>query len=189
MRTFHEADFRAHVAQNPVVAAILARWSQLALPDGWLVAGCLFQTVWNLQAGRAPGAGIKDYDLFYFDAGDTSEAAEARVQTRVAALLADLGVTVEVANQARVHLWYPQYFGQPYPALASAREGIGRFLVRETCVGIDPEACHAPHGLAGMYAGTLTPNPLTPYPELFARKAASYRERWSGLRIAESQTA
>jgi uncharacterized protein len=51
--------------------------------DGWLVAGCLFQTVWNLQAGRAPEAGIKDYDIFYFDAGDVSVAAEAAVQARV----------------------------------------------------------------------------------------------------------
>jgi hypothetical protein len=33
----------------------------------------LFQTVWNLQRGRPPGQGIKDYDLFYFDPTDLSE--------------------------------------------------------------------------------------------------------------------
>jgi hypothetical protein len=48
------------------------------LPDAWLVAGCLFQTVWNLQAGRDATAGIKDYDLFYFDDADLSEQAERK---------------------------------------------------------------------------------------------------------------
>jgi hypothetical protein len=29
-------------------------WGDLALPEGWLVAGCLFQTVRNLRSGLAP---------------------------------------------------------------------------------------------------------------------------------------
>jgi hypothetical protein len=84
--------------------------------DGWLVAGCLFQTVWNLQAGRAPEAGIKDYDIFYFDAGDVSVAAEAAVQARVERALGSVAAPIEVKNQARVHLWYEERFGHVYPA-------------------------------------------------------------------------
>lgn len=177
------ADFTNHVALNPVNRAILSRWHLLDLPGAWLVAGCLFQTVWNLQAGLRPESGIKDYDIFYFDPSDLGETAEAEVQARTASVLGDLGVTIEVANQARVHLWYPAHFGYDYPELASAEDGIGRFLVRETCVGVRPGECHAPFGLAGLYAGTLTPNPATPYPELFERKVASYRERWDWLNV------
>ncbi len=92
-----EARFRHDVLQNTVNAAILSRWQDLGLPNAWLVAGCLFQTVWNLQRGRQPGLGIKDYDLFYFNPNDLSEAAEAQAQARVNALLADLDATVEVA--------------------------------------------------------------------------------------------
>lgn len=55
---------------NPANRAILERLPALGLPDAWLVAGCLFQTVWNLRTGRPPMDGIRDYDLFYFDAGD-----------------------------------------------------------------------------------------------------------------------
>src|SRR5262245_22955723 len=127
-------EFRSHGEMNPANRAILSRWKSLDLPGSWLVAGCLFQTVWNLQAGRLPDAGIKDYDIFYFDPHDLSESAEAQVQAHTEFLLGDLGVTVEVANQARVHLWYPQYFGQPCPMLTSSEDGIGRFLVLETCV-------------------------------------------------------
>lgn len=173
--------FIADIARNPANAALLARWTRIDLPHAWLVAGCLFQTVWNLQAGQPPQTGIDDYDLFYFDPTDLSAAAEQQAQAHVAALAADLGIRVEVANQARVHLWYPGHFGRPCPVLRSAEDGIRRFLVRETCVAVRPGHGHAPYGLAGVYAGTLSPNPLTPYPELFARKVASYRARWPAL--------
>jgi hypothetical protein len=182
------SEFYSHVAMNPANRAILSRWKSLDLPDAWLVAGCLFQTVWNIQAGRSPGADIKDYDIFYFDPHDLSETAEAQVQAHTEALLGDLGVAVEVANQARVHLWYPEHFGQPYPALASSEDGISRFLVLETCVAVRPNDCFAPYGLAGLYQGTLSPNPLTPYAHLFSQKAASYRQRWGWLAVKETET-
>ena len=181
--------FRAEVLTNRNNRVILERWNALALPDCWLVAGCLFQTVWNLQAGRAPEANIKDYDLFYFDSEDLSEEAERTVQARVDEVLADLGVPIEVANQARVHTWYESYFGHPYQALHSARDGIDRFLIPATCVGICPDGIYAPNGLDMLYAGLLGMNRLTPHPELFERKAASYRARWPWLRIVGTSSA
>jgi hypothetical protein len=175
--------FRTDVLTNYNNRTILDRWDDLALPDGWLVAGCLFQTVWNLQTGRVPEADIKDYDLFYFDSADLSQDSEQKVQARVDNILTNLGVSVEVSNQARVHTWYETYFGHPYPALRDARDGIDRFLMPATCVGICPESLYAPNGLDMLYDGLLTPNPLTPYRDLFETKAASYRSRWPWLRI------
>jgi hypothetical protein len=181
--------FRADVLTNNNNRLILERWNALALPDGWLVAGCLFQTVWNLQAGRAPEENIKDYDLFYFDEGDVSEEGERKVQAHVDAVLGDLDVPIEVSNQARVHTWYESYFGHPYPALRSACDGIDRFLMPATCVGICPDAVYAPDGLGMLYDGILTANPLTPYADLFDRKAASYCERWPSLRVVRTAPA
>jgi len=173
--------FLADVLGNDYNRAILDRWSALALPNGWLVAGCLFQTVWNLQARRVPHAHIKDYDLFYFDASDTSESAEQDRQAHAEAVLGDLGITVDVSNQARVHVWYESYFGHPCQELRSACEGIDRFLILATCVGIRPGEIYAPHGLTLLYDGILSMNPLTPYRDLFERKAASYCARWPWL--------
>jgi len=175
--------FGEHVIRNDATRAILSRWRLLDLPYSWLVAGCLFQTIWNIQARRPPGADIKDYDIFYFDLRNPGAEAEAQVQAHAESVLGDLGIHVEVANQARVHHWYAEHFGQPYPALASTEEGIDRFLVLETCVGIRPDRVYSPYGLEGLYAGTLTPNPLTPYEELFDRKVASYRKRWNWLSV------
>lgn len=184
-----EHRFASDVLRNASVRAILSRWSELALPDGWLVAGCLFQTVWNVQSGREPSADIEDYDIFYFDGFDRGARAEQLVQARIAALLVDLGITVEVKNQARVHLWYEEHFGYPCPALRSSRDGIDRFLVPATSVAIRPAAqgwdVYAPNGLAALYAGILAPNPLTDHRPLFRAKAASYRRRWPWLQVVE----
>jgi hypothetical protein len=178
-----QARFRNDMAKNAAISAILSRWDRLCLPQLWLVAGCLFQSAWNIQSGRPPGAGIKDYDFFYFDPTDLTAHSEAHAQSHFESELGDFGVDIEVANQARVHTWYPEHFGQPYPALRAVEEGIDRFLVLETCVGIRPDRIYAPNGLEGIYAGTLTPNPLTPYPELFHRKVGSYRQRWDWLGV------
>ena len=178
--------FRGDILANRNNRAILERWSDLALPDGWLVAGCLFQTVWNLRAGRAPEAGIKDYDLFYFDPADLSAAGERAVQARVEAALGDLGVALEAINQARVHLWYEADFGHPCAPLRSSRDGIDRFLVPCTCVGVRPGELYTPYGLDALYRGELAMNPLTPHRDLFEAKAASYRARWPALTIVDS---
>jgi hypothetical protein len=179
--------FVRDVLANRHNRAILGRWHRLALPDGWLVAGCLFQTVWNQRSGHAAEAHIKDYDIFYFDGLDLSEAAERAVQARVDDLLGDLGVEIEAKNQARVHLWYEAHFGYPYEPLHGAKDGIERFLVPATCVGVRPEGdgweVYAPYGLALLYDGVLSPNPRIDHRPLFDAKARSYRDRWPWLRV------
>ena len=50
--------FVSEALQNPHNAALLERLPFLGLPDAWLVAGSLFQTVWNLRSGLAPTAHI-----------------------------------------------------------------------------------------------------------------------------------
>ena len=106
--------FLAAVLRNPAHTVIAVALDELALPDAWIVSGCLVQTVWNGLTGRAVAFGISDYDVFYFDP-DTSWAAEDAVIRAVAERLGDVGAPVEVRNQARVHLWYPGKHGLPYP--------------------------------------------------------------------------
>ena len=109
-----QSDFLALALRNPVNAAIADALFQLALPDAWIVSGCLVQTAWNVQTGRAVDYGIADYDAFYFDP-DTSWQAEDAVIRQLQHRLAASGVRIELRNQARVHLWYPEKHGLPYP--------------------------------------------------------------------------
>lgn len=183
------APIQAVVRQNPVNAALIERLPALNLPDCWLVAGCIFGTVWNVRSGRPPTENIRDYDVFYFDAADLSFEAEDAVIRRVDAAFADLCATVEVRNQARVHLWYERRFGRPYAPLASSTDGIDRFLVACTCIGVRCTAGRTPdvyatHGLDDLISGVLSPNPCNHAADLFFEKAESYQKRWSWLRMA-----
>lgn len=176
--------FVTRARRNPVNAALLDRLPALGLPQCHLTAGALFQAVWNAQAGRPEGQDVKDYDVFYFDP-ETSWEAEDAVIRRVTTACADLGATIEVKNQARVHLWYPDRFGIACPPLNSVREGIDRYLILCTCVGIDVGSgeLYAPNGLDDLVAGVLRANPLNRQPGAFAAKAASYLRRWPQLTV------
>lgn len=180
-------DFIAQAMQDPVNAALLARLPAFGLPQGFLTAGSLFQATWNALSKQPPGWGVKDYDVFYFDDSDLSWDAEDAVIRRVHEAVADLGVTVEVKNQARVHLWYEARFKSHYPRLRSARDGIDRYLIACTRVGIDlaERMLYAPDGLDDLAAGVLRMNPLLPMPALFLRKARDYQARWPWLQVVQ----
>jgi len=182
------AKFITLIQQNPINRAILERLPALGLPDAWLVAGCLFQTMWNVKSGRPAAEGIKDYDIFYFDDSDLSYEAEDREIKRLDAAFADLTAPIELRNQARVHLWYGQRFGAGYPQLRSSKDGIDRFLVRCTCIAIQPHAdgrleLYAPDGLEDLARGHLRPNPHNLRSDRYPEKAASYQARWPWLTI------
>ena len=57
--------FEAIIRSDPDLMQLLDRLRSLGLPQWRLVAGCLYQTVWNALTDRARGTGIKDYDLIY----------------------------------------------------------------------------------------------------------------------------
>ena len=176
---------------NPINRAILTRLPMLGAPDAWLVAGSIYQSYWNALCGRAPTEGIKDYDIFYYDPRDLSYEAEDLVVQRARLIFADLDALIDLKNQARVHLWYKERFGSDYPPVASAREAIGRFQVRCTCVGLQPRAdgtldLHAPYGLEELRRGELRANRHCPDQSGVNAKAESYRQRWPWLTIASA---
>ena len=179
-----DTEFMAAVRANPINAALLARLPELDLPQGYLCAGSLFQSYWNIKSGQDVVHGIKDYDVFYFDP-DTSWEAEDRIIKRAQKILGDLGADVEIRNQARVHLWYENRFGSPIAPLMSSKQGIDQFLIECSCIGvaIDNGALYAPYGLSDMADGILKMNPRNAKPDLFLPKAKDYQSRWPWLRI------
>jgi hypothetical protein len=182
-----DEEFVQIVRQNPHVREVLRRARHLDLPDWYLAAGCLFQTVWNVLDGNDPTHGIGDYDLIYFDDSDLSWDAEDVVIRRCAAVFGDLGVEVEVRNQARVHLWYEDHFGVPYPPLRSSAEAVDRYAahacrvaVRETGSG---DRVYAPSGFDDLFAFVIRPNPVIAPRHVYETKAARWASLWPRLEI------
>src|SRR5882762_8265753 len=174
-------DFLAAALRNPVNEAIADELFRSALPDAWIVSGCLVQTAWNVQTMRALDYGIADYDVFYFDP-DTSWQAEDAVIRKLQRRLASLDVQIEVRNQARVHLWYRQKHGLPYPALHSSAQGIDRFLTKNTQVGIrrtpSGHEVYAPNGFNDIADMVVRPNHT---PNFSAANYEAKASRWKTL--------
>lgn len=189
MSSSDEERFLGIVLADPTVRAVLDRMPGLGLTDCWLTAGVLFQAVWNALTGRAPGTGVRDADLFYFDA-DTSWDAEDRVIRRAAALFADAPIPVEIRNEARVHLWYGEHFGTAAPPpFRSAAEPIAGFAAACCCFGIRldgdgrPEV-HAPRGYDDVLGLVVRPNPISPAPRhVYEAKADRWRAQWPELTV------
>jgi hypothetical protein len=187
--TMDKDAFLAAALKNPVNKTIARELDALALPDAWLVSGCLVQTVWNGLTGRAAGYGISDYDVFYFDP-DTSWQAEDAVIRKLETLLASLGVKIETRNQARVHLWYGEKHGLPYPPLRGSTEGIDRFLTANTMVGIRRVGTgyevYAPNGFADIAGLIARPNPGPNFSAAnYAAKMARWKEKWPEITVIE----
>jgi hypothetical protein len=176
----------------PTTMQVLRTIRDLDLPDAMVFSGAVYQPVWNHLTGRAPDYGIKDYDVAYHDAADTSYEAEDVVIRRVAAAFEEpLRGLVEVRNQARVHLWFGQKFGadEPYPPLLSSRDALERFVATAFCVGVRLEAddalsVWAPFGLEDLFALRLRPNPLrVKGAGGWARTTGSAKARWPEITI------
>lgn len=184
-------EFLTLALQNPVNAAIIDELHRLALPDAWLVSGCLVQTVWNVLTGRAIDHGIADYDAFYFYP-DTSWEAEDAVIRKLHARLAHLGVKVEIRNQARVHLWYPGKHGLPYPPLTCSTDGIDRFLTQNTQIGVrragDGYEIYAPRGFGDIAGLIARPNPGPNFSATsYEAKAARWKALWPEISVIAAE--
>jgi hypothetical protein len=181
------AAFERMVLSNPTVATIVERMPRLGLPDCYLAAGALYQTVWNCLSGQGPRSGIRDYDLNYFDPSDLSGEAEAAAAKRGADLFADLDATLDIRNEARVHLWYEDRFGVPCPPYASTEAAIMTFPSLSTCYGIRPVdgalEIYAPYGFADLFAMRARPNPVLAPREVYEAKVTRWRQRWPAVEV------
>jgi uncharacterized protein len=176
------------IRADHLVHAALVKARSLDLPDWLVVSGALYNAVWNSLAGKPCGFGTKDIDLFYFDGADLSYEAEDAVIARAAVHFDGLPLPVEVRNQARVHLWFEQRFGQPYPRLQSSADALTRFASRTHAVGVrlhddDSLDLTAPFGLDDIFSFRVAPNRAIDNRATHEEKAARAKRQWPEITV------
>lgn len=170
-------------------ALILA--PKLKLPDWYIAAGVISQTVWNYLHNFELDAHIKDIDLVYFDK-DTSYEGEDRYIKAGEKLFGTTPIEVEIRNQARVHMWYKNNHGTTIPAYSSTQEAIGSWLTIPTCTGITINnngkvEIYSPYGVDDLLNMVVRPNKSrkdlnkTAYQE----KTTRWKSVWPKLKIIE----
>ena len=184
------------IRATPLLMDVLQGLRDDGLPDHLLVAGVIYNLVWNRLTGRPDLNGINDIDVAYFDASDLSYEAEDVVIRRLEARFAHLPLPVQVRNQARVHLWFPQKFGQPFTALTSTQEMLGRYASKTHSVGarLEPDgrlSIVAPFGLDDIFSFRIVPNPVLMNRPAHDAKGARAKSHWPELTVLpwEQETA
>jgi hypothetical protein len=187
-RVEQDAFVLAAVRADPVAAAVLDRADRLGAPDWALAAGAVYQNVWNALTGRPGGYGVRDYDLAYCDTADLSWEAEDAMIRRAAALFADLPRPVEVRNQARVHIWFEDKYGEARAPLTSTEAALKGYAAPAHMTAVRRGAdgrleVVAPCGLHDAFAMVIRPSRPAAYTEDLVAKARRMQALWPDLRL------
>ncbi|KAJ4014156.1 hypothetical protein NW752_005875 [Fusarium irregulare] len=180
--------FKDAIQQNKTLITVLERAAGMNLPNWYLAAGALTQTVWNVVTEKDPEQGIDDYDLIYFDGSDLSWEAEDKMIQKGKTIFADIPVEVEIRNQARVHLWYEKKFGKPCPQHRSSEGSMLTWGTNTALIGVrlrkDGEwDIYAPWGLSDMFRLIVRPNQQIMTEETWNKKVQRWIKIWPEITV------
>ena len=174
------------LAKSNIIAEILKKAPNLSLPNWYVGAGAIAQTVWNELHGYPLDQGIKDCDLVYFDKDISPETQNMYIQ-KGKELFASLPVEVEVTNEARVHVWYKEEFGKDIKPYTSTEDAINSWPTTATSVGVRYSngkfQVYAPYGLHDLLGMIVRPNKTLISRDVYEKKANRWQKLWPKLEI------
>ncbi|MBJ6126513.1 nucleotidyltransferase family protein [Microvirga splendida] len=166
LRTISDIErlLEAHAASH----ALLLHVESLELPDAWIGAGFIRNSVWDVLHGRPIDvARLADVDVLFFDSRDTRKEPEAAIEFRLRSLAPDIPWSVK--NQARMHL---RNGDAPYRGTADA---VAHWAETATAVAARSTGGRvevmAPYGVDDLLNLIVRPAPF------FGHKMDIYRER------------
>lgn len=181
-RTPYQAQLIYLVRSSSPLMHALREVRSLGLASWCIGAGAIRSLVWDDLHGFQTPSAVDDMDVVYFDAS-APLAQDAQLQRRLTSMVAN--INWEVVNQAKVHEWYGDVFGQQVSPLTSLADGLATWPEYATCVGIyldTDDSLHvvAPYGLEDLFEMRVRHNPRRVSVESFARRVQTKRfaERW-----------
>lgn len=175
------------VKRTPYLWELLQRSDELNIPNWYFGAGCLSQSYWNFLTGRPAHENIKDIDWIYFDSSDLSDEREKKTQSIVQNHFKDLDFELDVNNQARVHLWYPETFGYSITPYSSSEDAIKTWPTTTTAVALSKRngeiKVYAPFGLEDFFSSTIRANKTQITKKIYEGKCNRWIKHWPDLKI------
>src|SRR4051812_50111942 len=107
------------VEATPWLLCALATVRDAKIPEAYVAAGAIRDTVWDAVLGRSALQRTADVDVIYFDASTDERDWCRALQGRMPE------VEWEVTNQATVHRWQSQVVGRSVPAYSSVFAALG----------------------------------------------------------------
>ncbi|MFO0704405.1 MAG: nucleotidyltransferase family protein [Candidatus Andersenbacteria bacterium] len=180
MKLSTEQDILDLISADPWMMEVLRVVEKLNLPNCWIGAGFVRNTVWDALFDTPVRTPLDDVDVVFFDSKDQSGERETKLEHELAAKMPE--IKWSVTNQARM----AKIKGDaPYlstkDALAAWPETATAVSVRLT--GVELELL-APHGIKDMIGGIVRPTPIfSRKEEQFAARQAkkNWKSKWPNL--------
>jgi len=162
------ADIEHLLEAHADLHALLSYVESLGLPDGWIGAGFIRNTVWDVLHGRAVDpSSLQDVDVIFFDSRATTRERESDLECRLRDIAP--GPLWSVKNQARMH---HRNGDRPYRDTSDAVAHWPETATAIAARSLDGKVeVTAPHGVQDLLNLIVRPTPA------FEHKMDVYRER------------
>lgn len=185
--------FISILEKNKELMAMLDYISELNLPNFYIAAGSVFQTIWNYYDNRELNYGIKDIDVIYFNNNDLSVEKDLEYYNIINNYAKSKGFNyeIDVSNEARMHLWKMEHNqGENIEPYKNSEDAISKWIATVHAIGITKEndqiKVYAPYGLSDIFSKTIRPIKHNENSkELYDKKVAGWKERFNNLNIIE----
>ncbi|WP_114945952.1 nucleotidyltransferase family protein [Microvirga calopogonii] len=164
------ADIEHLLEAHADLHALLSHVDRLSLSDGWIGAGFIRNTVWDVLHGRIVDVSrLNDVDVIFFDPRDASRELESDMERRLRDIAP--GTIWSVKNQARMHRRNgDRPYRDTFDAVAHWPETATAIAARSIDGKVE---VMAPHGIQDLLNLIVRPTPA------FEHKMGVYRERVS----------
>ncbi|TWC69821.1 nucleotidyltransferase family protein [Herbaspirillum sp. SJZ099] len=151
-----KSNLAALLLNDPYRLRLLKIVATLSLPDCWIGAGFVRNTVWDAIHGFASRPHLSDIDVIWFD----STRCDSGIDQELESLLMTMDSTVQwsVKNQSRMHSKNGD------KAYQSSTDAMRFWPETATAIGVRWEENEgiqitAPYGLDDLYEGVIRPTP------------------------------
>lgn len=193
-KTIYEQNekFISILKENKDLITILDYIYELNLPNFYIAAGSIFQTIWNYYDQKPLNFGIKDIDIIYYDPNNLSKEYEKKLENKIIEHFKALNLNYEfdVHNEARMHLWKKENENKDINQYKNSEDAIDQWIATVHSIGITKEndniKVYAPYGLSDIFSKTIRPiKHKANSKELYDKKAESWQKRFDNLNIIE----
>lgn len=182
------------IHQNQDLMEILDYIDTLHLPNYYIAAGSIFQTIWNYYDHKSLNTGIKDIDVIYYDKNDIALEKDLEYYEKIKEYIEskNMHYEVDVSNEARMHLWKKEKEQKETKPYLNAEDAISRWIATVHAIGITKKEgkiyVYAPYGLSDIFTRTIRPiKHKDNSKELYDKKVQSWSRRFDNLTIIEWQ--
>lgn len=180
------------IKKNSELMEILDYIEELKLPNFYIAAGMVFQTIWNYYDKKDLNYKVKDVDIVYYDEDNLDKEKEEKLERQIEDYFNSKGINYkfDVHNEARMHLWKKENENKNINQYKNSEDAIYQWIATVHAIGITKEKgkikVYAPYGLTDIFTRTIRPiKHKYNSKELYDKKVESWKKRFDNLTIIE----